>query len=191
MIVAPHRWIDLATTATYQAMRDGRCVRNACIEAGCIAVGVAQNHSYLCEPVPAAVCVSAGKEATVLPGVESRRRDGFAGHLVVFYPGADIMVDLTADQFDAPARGLHVPGPLVVSISRDDLAAGMQVHLPTGTTVQYREMVGDVSWRALPAWYESSRLTIGHATRLLHAMIESDSRRRGRRRVGASVRRRA
>lgn len=152
-------------------MRDGGCVRNACVEAACIAVGVAQAFGFLCEPIPVAVQVIAGGEATILPGDGSRRRPGFAGHLLVHYPGADTAVDLTADQFHAPDRGLLVPEPLVLPVPRDAFVGGIGFTLPTGTRMTYRELVDDVSWRALPAWHESSALTVAAIVRRMRAEL--------------------
>ncbi len=177
MFVATERWIDLATDATRETMRDARCVRNSCVEAACIAVGVAQEFGYLCEPVPVAVRVVSAtrKEMIVLPGADSRRRDRgrpvFAGHLVVSYPGAGTVVDLTADQFHAPERGIWVPEHLVLPVEREDLVAGFAVELPGGTAIEYREMEGDVSWRSLPAWRESSALLVAVAVRRLRASL--------------------
>ncbi len=133
---------------------------------------LAQRYGYLCEPVPVAVRVIGERAETILPGPYSRRRDGFAGHLVVAYPGADTVVDLTSDQFNAPERGLHVPAPLILPVSREDLTGGIEVTLPpAGTRIYYRELVDDVSWRALPAWTESSDLVIEIAKRRLDAVL--------------------
>ncbi len=177
MLVAPATWIDLAAATTYRTMRDAQCKLNSCIEAGCIAVGLAQSYGYLCEPVPVAVRVLHGNAATVLPGPTSRRRDGFAGHLVVHYPGADMLVDLTADQFHSPERGLLVPAPLLMPVTRDALAAGIEVTLPAGTQIAYQEMADDVSWRALPAWRDSSGVTIAAARRRLDVLLSTKDRR--------------
>ena len=187
MFVASSDWIDRSTETIYQAMRDAQCGRNSCVEAACIAVGVAQAFGYLCEPVPVAVCVRAGDQATVLPGPDSRRRDGFAGHLVVHYPGADTVVDLTADQFHAPRRGIWVPEPLIMPVSRDGLARGFGAELPTGTLIEYREMVDDVSWRSLPAWTESSNILIAVIVRRLRALLASSPTSSGGKRPGSTL----
>ena len=157
MFAPDDEWIARFADAVYGTMRRGRCALNACVEAACIAVGVAREFGYLCEPVPVAVRVYAGREMTVLPGPGplARRRAGFGGHMVVHFPGANVLVDLTADQFHAPHRGLRVPAPLCLPVGREQLAEGIAVGLPHGeTTVTYQEMVDDVSWRALPAWTE-------------------------------------
>lgn len=173
MFVASPRWIDQASAVTYRTMRTALCKLNSCVEAGCIAVGLAERYGYLCEPVAVAVRVTSpsGREVTYLPGPDSRRQGGFAGHLVVTYPGVEAVVDLTADQFHAPRRGLVVPAPLVIPVGRDDLNPGVEVTLPGGTRIEYRELVDDVSWKALPAWTESSEMVIELAKRRLDAVL--------------------
>lgn len=97
---------------------------------------------------------------------------------MLHFPAVDVFVDLTADQFHNPRRGLLVPEPLCGPVTREQLAAGIAVDLPTGTTIRYREMVGDVSWRALPAWYEPSTLTTAIAVRNLRATLGASPLRR-------------
>ncbi len=174
MFVASRRWIDLAAAATHRTIRASAFRLNCCIEAACIAVGLAETFGFLCEPVPVAVRVlsASHKQVTMLPGPGAgRRTGGFAGHLLVSYPGAGVVVDLTSDQFHTRKRGLLVPAPLVMTFDRDRLAGGVEVTLPSGTKIAYREMVGDVSWRALPAWTESSAIPIAIARRHLDAAL--------------------
>ncbi len=173
MFVAPPQWIDRASFVTYQTMRDARCKLNSCVEAGCIAVGLAERYGYLCEPVPVAVRVTSanGRVMTYLPGPASRRRGGFAGHLVVTYPGTPVIADLTADQFHRPEAGLVVPAPLIIPADRGHLVPGFEIRLPGGVRMQYRELVDDVSWRALPAWTESSDLVIDVAKQRLDVVL--------------------
>ncbi len=174
MFVASRRWIDLAAVATHRTIRASAFRLNCCIEAACIAVGLAETYGYLCEPVPVAVRVlsTRRKQATVLPrpGVD-RRTGNYNGHMLMSYPGAGVVVDLTSDQFHTPERGLRVPAPLVMTLDRDRLASGVEVTLPSGTKIAYLEMAGDVSWRALPAWTESSAIPITVARRHLDAAL--------------------
>lgn len=183
VFVADHRWINLSADVIARTMRDQRCTINSCVEAACIAVGVAEAFGYLCEPVPVAVQVLAGDQAIILPGPGSRHRPGFAGHLVVDYPGADRIVDHTAGQFHRPDRALYVPPILVLPIPRSRLTPGVMFELPSGATMTMREMDGDVSWKAEEAWYESSALTIGVAVRRLRAAL-AERDRPARRRAG-------
>lgn len=176
MFVADPDWVDAFADAVHATMRRVGCNLNSCVEAGCIAVGVARTFGYVCQPVPVRVIVQAGKQATVLPGAEFRRQGGFAGHLVVHFPGVDNVVDLTSDQFHAPHRGLYVPAPLVFPVGREDLTAGFGVALPSGTHISYQEMLGDVSWQTLPAWTGSSAFTINLAVRELRSELERRSR---------------
>lgn len=160
------------TRVVAETMRDAGCTDNSCVEAACIGVGVAHAFGFVAEPVPVAVRAVAGNTAIVLPGPnrEGRRR-GFDAHLILHFAG-NAFVDLTARQFNRPDRGLLVPGPIVVyDAPRDRLAAWATVPLRTGTTVSYRELDDDVTWRMLPAWTESSALTIRVATRNLRTAL--------------------
>lgn len=182
MVFAPdQRWISAFANVVREVMDRCGCTPNSCVEAACIGAGVSKAHGYLVEPVPVAVQVLAGNQATVLPGPAGRRgnsqRSGFDGHLILHFPAARVMVDLTADQFNSPRRGLLVPGPIIGPIAREQLAGQWAVAaLPTGTEVRYREMIGNVAWRALPAWRESSELVIGIADRALRAQLSGAKR---------------
>lgn len=174
MFVAPDMWIDLASDQTYQAMRSFGCKLNSCIEAACIADGLAQRYGYLCEPIPVAIRVIGKRASVMLPGPDSRKGRGFAGHLIVYYPGADRVVDLTSDQFSLPEWDLLVPAPLGMPVTRDSLVNGVVVTVSSGLRIVYRELVNDVSWRSLPAWTESSDEVIEVAkTRLDAALTKS------------------
>jgi hypothetical protein len=177
MLIPDPLWIDAFTDVVHDTMRRCKSPANCCVEAACVGVGVAKAFGYLVEPVPVSVQVVAGRHATILPGPDGRRRSGFDGHLVLYFATAGILADPTADQFHAPKRGLHVPPTLTAPVPRDVLVAGVAAELPGGTTIIYREMVGDVSWRSLPAWAEPSALTTLIATRELREALSASSRR--------------
>lgn len=171
-------WIEAFTAVVHDTLRGCGCTINCCVEAACVGVGVARAFGYLVEPVPVAVQVYAGNEVTILPGPDGhgKRREGFDGHLVLYFPTVGIVSDITADQFHDPKRGLHVPEPLTGDIPRDRLIAGIAAELPGGTTIAYRELVGDVSWRALPAWADPSPLTTHIAIRNLREALSVRTR---------------
>lgn len=187
MLSPDQTWIAVLGDVVTEAMRRFGCSLNSCVEAGCIGVGVAAAFGYAVEPIPVAVQVTNGREATVLPAlsgmrVGQRRRDGFEGHLVLYFPGISTMVDLTARQFHAPSRGLLVPGPLVGQVDRGELAGdGVVADLGTGTVIHYREMVDNVAWRALPAWRESSAMSITVIVRQMRERLAVRSRVSARR----------
>lgn len=182
MFAPPDAWLDAFTTTVNATLRRCGAVRNCCVEACCVGVGVAREWGYLAEPLPVAVQVRnmQRRQATVIPGPDgtSRRRDGFAGHLVLYFPAAQALVDPTADQFHDPARGLLVPEPVWLHVTRDDLATGLVGELPGGTTLGYQLLPDDVSWRALEAWTGSSAVTTGLAIRALRDALSTGSRGR-------------
>lgn len=151
-------WIELFGDTVHATMRRAGCARNACLEAACVAVGVARLFGYRCEPVPVDVLVVAGRQATIVGG-RGPRLDGdgkYNGHLVVHFPGADEMLDLTSDQFHDPGRGLHVPAPISTTVPRAELALGIRLDLPDpATSITYQE-TDDGTWRTLPGWAEPS-----------------------------------
>lgn len=173
MFTPDRQWVEAFAEAVHDTMRRCGSPTNCCVEAACVGTGVAREFGYLVEAVPVAVVVRAGRQATILPGPDGagKRRSGFAGHLILHFPTAGLLVDATADQFHDPARGLHVPDPLTADVDRRDLAYGFVGALPTGTTIRYREMVGDVSWRALQAWAEPSTLAVRLAVRDLRQRL--------------------
>jgi hypothetical protein len=175
MFAPSNRWISAFVAATQEVMRRCECSLNSCVEAGCIGVGVARHFGYIATPVPVAVLVQAGGEATILPGPPGSRtgRSGFDGHLLLHFAG-DTVVDLTAGQFHAPARGLYVPGPITLpGCTRELLTGGVAVELPGGTTVAYQEMVGNLEWRHLPAWTGSSAITIRLTVAELYRQLDT------------------
>lgn len=181
-------WLDVFVSATREVMRRCECTLNACVEAGCIGVGVARHFGFVATPVPVAVRVQAGNEATILPGPPGTRtgRSGFDGHLLLHFAG-DHVIDLTADQFHTPARGLHVPGPITLpGCTREMLADSVAFTLPTGTSVAYQEMAGNLEWRYMPAWTQSSAITI----RLVVAEMRRQPVAPGRKIGGLAARRR-
>lgn len=164
MFAPTERWLSTFVDSTREVMRRVLCRVNSCVEAGCIGVGVAREFGYIAVPVPVAALVQAGNEATILPGPADSwdRRGGgggFRGHLLLHFAG-DTLVDLTADQFHAPARGIYLPDPIVVPCCPRELLAGGVAFEVGGTTVTYREMVGNLEWQALPAWTGSSAVPI-------------------------------
>lgn len=175
MFAPTKHWLSAFLSSTRNVMRQCKRPLNSCIEAACIGVGVARAFGYVATPVPVAVRVQgAGKAALVLPGPPGHRRTdfrGFEGHLLLHFAG-DTLTDLTADQFHRPTLGLYVPGGITVpGVTREHLAGGIEFDLPTGTSVAYWEMPGNVEWRSLPAWTESSdlpiRLTVAELRRRL------------------------
>lgn len=162
MFAPSERWLSAFTAATRLVMRRCECAPNACIEAACIGVGVARRFGYVATPVPVGARVQAGNTAIVLPGPPGTRpsREGFGGHLVLHFAG-DVVVDLTADQFHRPDLGVLVPGPITVpGCTREQLGGGVEFELSTGVSVAWWEMAGNVAWQSLPAWTQSSGLTI-------------------------------
>jgi len=184
------QWIEAFAEAIRNTMHRCGAAPNSCIEAACVGVGVAREFGFLVEPVPVAVHVLAGGQATVLPSPDgsSKRDSGFAGHLILHFPGAGMMVDLTADQFHNPKRGLLVPGPMVGPVTREQLTTGFGADLPGGTKIGYRELVGDVSWRVLPAWAEPSTLMTQMAVRELRETTTTRRRPPRRRRAATQPR---
>lgn len=185
MFVPTERWPSAFTAAVRIVMRRAQCQPNACIESAGIGVGVAQRFGYLAEPVPVAVQVQAGNYAVVLPGPPGTpaSREGFAGHVVLHFAG-DTVIDLTADQFHRPDLGILVPGPITLpGCPREQLTEGVGFELPTGVAMTYRELVGNVAWRALPAWAESSALMTHLAVAELYRRY--DTRRKKSRVSGA------
>lgn len=133
---------------------------NSCLEACRVGVDVAREFGHLAEPVPVAVRVEAGKQQTVVPGPPGTpvRLRGYAGHLILYFPTAGTMADLTADQFHDPRRGLLVRGPVVAPMARHRLTEGFDAVLSSGTVIGYRERAEDASWRTMPAWAQPSTL---------------------------------
>jgi hypothetical protein len=171
-VFAPEQaWITAYTAAIRTAMIVCKMRPNSCIEVGCVGVGLARRHGHIPEPIPVAVYAHRGNEATVVPGADSKRDDGFAGHLVLHFAGGAFL-DLTADQFHDARRGILLPGPIVLpGVTRQQITDGFEVGLSTGTTVRYRELVDDIAWRRQPAWTDSSELTIGIADRELRRLL--------------------
>lgn len=182
MFAPDERWLRAFDHVVPAALRRFGCPPNSCVEAGCIGVGVSQAFGFVVEPIPVAVHVTNGCEATVLPAppelrTSRRRRDGFEGHLVLFFPGASVMSDLTAVQFNDPRRGLLVPGPVTGKVDRTALAGeGIVADMENGTVIHYQEMVGNVAWRALPAWRESSAMSITVVARELREYLASGAK---------------
>lgn len=179
MFAPTERWLSAFTDATRIVMRRWGCPPNACIEAACIGVGVARRFGYVATPVPVAVRVQVQNTAILVPGPPGTRpsRDGFAGHLVLHFAG-DVVVDLTADQFHRPDWGILVPGPITVpGCAREHLAGGVEFELPTGAAVAWQEMVGNVAWRSLPAWTQSSAVPIRLVEAELHRRLDTRKRK--------------
>lgn len=165
-------WVDLFAETVRCTMRTCRAKVNSCIEATLVGVGVAQACGYLAEPVPVCALVHAGKQATVLPGPPGsprQRGEGYEGHLLLHFPAANITSDITADQFHDPRRGLLVPRSVVFPATRAELVAGVEHGTGNGTRIIYAERVGDISYRAYPAWALPSPFTTAVALRNLRA----------------------
>lgn len=175
MFAPTESWLAAFTAAVRIVMRRAQCRLNSCVEAACIGVGVARRFGYIATPVPVAASVQVGNYAVVLPGPPGTppSREGFAGHLVLHFAG-DTVIDLTADQFHRPDLGILVPGPITLpGCSREQLTCGVGFKLPTGVEMTYQELVGDVAWRALPAWTGSSDLTIHLTTAELYRRLDT------------------
>jgi len=80
-------------------------------------------------------------------------RDGFCGHLVIII--GDLLVDLSAAQFDRPKKGLRCDKPLILDGGKWDDEAGRMSFgaiLPDGTTIIYWLRPENRAWKAAPDW---------------------------------------
>lgn len=84
----------------------------------------------------------------------------FPGHLVAVLPDDRLLVDLSADQVDRPAKGIYVPGPVVIPLTatweRGDHYAGLD--LAFGGRLLYRRVRNPaLDYRAAKDWAERDR----------------------------------
>jgi hypothetical protein len=170
------RWLGEFADLVWRTLRNGGDPANCCVVAARLGSDVARAFGYLPVPVPVRVRVQRGREVTVLPGPNGgvgRRGAGFAGHLVLWFPAVDGLVDFTAPQFHDPRRGLLVPEPLygVGVVTRQALERGFSVNLPTGVRISYREMPDEVGWKAEEAWAGVPPVVTGAVVRQLRAAV--------------------
>lgn len=92
---------------------------------------------------------------------------GWDGHLVGLVDDA-WLVDGSADQFDRPAKGLHVGGPVVVATDRAQLDNGLSLADDASGLVAVYRTIDNTSWRRAPAWTRNTavmRTVVGEAIR--------------------------
>lgn len=120
----------------------------------------------------------------VAPG-QKAREGGWPGHLVAILHGdRHRLVDVSADQFDRPARALHVPTPVLGRLpERWGEGAQCVTHLHQHGTMLRWSPIDDESFRDTPNWdttgdvaqQESRAVTLADAkARLTRAGITPD-----------------
>ncbi len=96
--------------------------------------------------------------------------NAWGGHLAGLAPGG-VYLDLSADQFDRPAKGLRVTGPMCAAgIDLEQLARGIVLESPDGTVIYRATATDDQAWRRFPAWTKRAsviRRCAGQAIRAL------------------------
>ena len=176
MFTPTDQWIEIFTRTVHGTLARCGVNRNSCIESTLVGRAVAQHFGFFTDPIALDVRVDSANHGTILlvpgPPGTSDRRPGFAAHLAVYFPGAELLVDLTADQFHYPSRDLHVPGPVVGRATRTELATWSGKTLRSGTTIHYRERPDDISYRTMPAWTGSSAFTIRLAVRAMYEALD-------------------
>jgi hypothetical protein len=131
---------------------------NSCIEQTRVGVEVARRFGFLFEPVVVSVWVAAGGRHLMVPGPAgmSKRKPGFAGHVIGYFPAAQVAVDLTADQFDVPGAGMPFREPIGFPVERDQLPLGVKLTMVERQhlSITYQELAGDISYRSEEAWVQ-------------------------------------
>lgn len=140
----------------------------SCVETTRVAVYVAAYFGVTLEPHAVAVSVHTPDNWAALDGSGTMPDVGWSvgthgdgtidgllwhGHLIALAEQRRILLDISADQFSRPAKGLLVPGPVTMPLGPDDdLGAGIAAHANDGGFVYYVQSSGNEAWRNFPAW---------------------------------------
>jgi hypothetical protein len=131
---APRAVSVIASTSAHDRLvREGRFAEAALGAEGAWSVGVGIRNPN--NPKPA----KAGK---------------WDGHLVLIVE-REWLVDLSADQFNRPHKGINVPGPIVARFKPGALTASgsLATRSPDGsTTVRYKADPENAAWKIAPDW---------------------------------------
>lgn len=100
---------------------------------------------------------------------EPRRRQGFAGHLVVV--GAGWFADLTAPQFHRPEHGVVVTGAALGPY--DPLELGTEMDLPAGGRLRWYWRPEVKAWRTTPAWRQDVPHAVDSLTRAIRGYLNA------------------
>lgn len=82
---------------------------------------------------------------------------GFGGHLIALV-AEHVMLDLSASQAARPAKGIHIPGPVIGAVPRPwPVGAIAPVELDQGGFLMYERVADDPVYRDAPDWKDPLR----------------------------------
>jgi len=149
----------IATRVGVETLRELGIVAEPCA----VTVQAANKEFFKCAPLI---------EAKKMTGFEAKARGarllcidedptsalgGYPGHLVVALPTENVMVDLSAGQFDRP--GIAVPRAVSMQVTSAFVTGKepLTFPLPEGAIIHYRRLKNPPDWTTSPDWFTESR----------------------------------